>query len=62
MTVSTVRVAGIQSAMQRHKSRQLIVQLGSLNQDYKLLRLARKLKNGEGNRNVFIKPDPIKCE
>ena len=32
--VYAVRVTGIQSAMQRHASRKLIVQLGSLNQMY----------------------------
>ena len=50
--VSAVRVADIQSAIQRHASRKLIVQLGSLNQKYKLLRLARKLKDIEGHRNT----------
>ena len=38
--VSAVRVTGIQSVMQRHTSRNLIVQLVSLNQKNKLLRLA----------------------
>ena len=55
--VSAVRVTGIQSAMQRHKSCKLIIQLGSLDQKYKLFRLARKLKDSEGYRNVFINPD-----
>ena len=58
--VSAVRVTGIQSAMQRHTSRKLIVQLGSLNQKNKLLRLARKLKDSVGHRNVFINPDLAK--
>ena len=40
--VSAVRVTGIQSAMQRHSSREIVVQLGSLTQKHKLLRLARK--------------------
>ena len=54
--VSAVRVTGIQLAMQRNTSHKLIVQLGSLNQNYKLFRLARKLKDIEGYINVFINP------
>ena len=43
--VSAARVKGIPSAMQRHSSCRLIVQFSSLNQKYKLLRQAIKLKN-----------------
>ena len=60
--VFAVRVTGIQPAMQRHTSRKLIVQLGSLNQRYKLLRLARKLKDSEGYINVYFKQDLTKRE
>ena len=61
--VSAVRVTGIQPAMQIHANRKLIVQLGSLNQKYKLLRLARKLKDNDGFLTfLFINPDLTKRE
>ena len=60
--VFAVRVTRIKSAMHRHTSCKLIVQLGSLNQNYKLLRLARISKDSEGNINVFINPDLTKRE
>ena len=45
--VSAVRVTGIQPAIQRQRSRRLIVQLRSLHQKDKLLRLTRKLMDSE---------------
>ena len=60
--VSAAGVTGIQSAMQRHTCRKLIVLMGSLNHKNKLLRLARKLNKCEEYRNVFINPDLTKHE
>ena len=58
--VSAVRIIDIQLTVQRQTSIKLIVQFGSLNPKYELLRLVRKLWKSEGYRNVFIHPDQTK--